>query len=327
MHRADAVVVDDAVGVSAWPQLTLSTWEGTRDTLHLWTQIVGKVRLALAPMVNHWWQVPLYVSARGLTTSIMPTGRRGLEIQFDFTQHRLDLLTTDGQARSVPLQPGSIADFYAATMAALGELAVEIQMFPVPVELVEAVPFNEDTAERPYDPDAARRFWLALVQANRVMQVFRARYQGKVSPVHFFWGAADLAVTRFSGRLAPTHSGGIPNCPDWVMQLAYSHEVSSCGFWPGGSEEGSFYSYAYPAPKGFSDWAVQPSSAYFDHQLGEYVLPYAAVRTAEDPDATLLAFFQSTYEAAATLAAWDRAALEIDGHSNDLHIRGPRKRE
>ncbi len=295
----------------AWPDLTLSAWEGTRDTLQLWSQIVGKVRLALAPMVNHWWQVPLYVSARGLTTSLMPDGERGLEMQFDFIDHRLDLWTTDGQNSAVILEPRSVADFYAATLAALADVGVSVRMLARPVEIVRAVPFPDDTEPRPYDRAAAQRFWLALVQASRVMGIFRARYLGKVSPVHFFWGAADLAVSRFSGRTAPKHPGGVPNCADWVQELAYSHEVSSCGFWPGGTEEGSFYAYAYPAPDGFSEWPVEPSSAYFDRQLGEFILPYAEVRRAADPDAMLLSFFQSTYEAAAELAGWDREALEV----------------
>jgi hypothetical protein len=303
--------VDDAAPPPVWPELTLSEWEGTRDTLHLWTQIVGKVRLALAPMVNHWWQVPLYVSARGLTTSLMHASRRGLEMQFDFFDQRLYLWTTDGQTTAVVLEPRSIADFYEATLAALAELGVEIRILDRPVEMDYAVPFHQDIEPRPYDVEAARRFWLALVQASRVMGIFRAEYQGKVSPVHFFWGAADLAVTRFSGHVAPLHPGGVPNCADWVQQLAYSHEVSSCGFWPGGSDEGSFYAYAYPAPDGFSDWTVQPSAAYFDRQLGEFILPYSAVRASPDPDGSLLAFFQSTYDAAATLGKWDRASLEV----------------
>lgn len=296
---------------TAWPRLTLTEWEGTRDALHLWTQIVGKIRLAVAPMVNHWWHVPLYVSARGLTTSLMHVGSRGLEIQFDFVEHHLDLQTTDGQSRQIELQPTSVAGFFGAVMAALDDLGMAVPILPRPVETPQAVPFPDDTVVRPYDHDAARRFWLALVQASRVMGIFRSRFIGKASPVHFFWGAADLAVTRFSGRTAPQHPGGVPNCPDWVQQLAYSHEVSSCGFWPGGSEEGSFYSYAYPTPDGFADWPVRPAAAYFNEQLGEYILPYQAVRTAVDPDGSLLEFFQTTYEAAATLAGWDRPALEV----------------
>ncbi len=302
------LVDDDDAG--AWPELTLSTWEDTRDTLHLWTQVVGKVRLGLEPMVNHWWQVPLYVSARGLTTSLMPAARSGVEIEFDFVDHVLHLRSTTGRARLVTLEARSVASFYEATMAALGELGVTLSIMPRPVEVAVAIPFGEDEQHCAYDPDAAQRFWLALVQAHRVMRRFRAGFVGKASPVHFFWGAADLAVTRFSGRPAPKHPGGVPNCPDRVQEQAYSHELSSCGFWPGGSEEGSFYAYAYPQPDGFASWPVRPAAAYFDDALGEFILPYAAVRAAPDPDELLLAFFQSTYDAAAELGWWDRAALE-----------------
>ena len=294
----------------AWPDLTLSAWEDTRDTLQLWIQIVGKIRLALEPMENHWWQVPLYVTARGLTTSLMHAGDRGLEIDFDFVEHVLSLRSSDGGLRALTLAPRSVADFYAATMAALDGLGVHVAILARPVELPEAVPFAEDERHCSYDAAAAHRFWLALLQAHRVMSEFRGRFVGKASPVHFFWGAADLAVSRFSGRRAPTHPGGVPNCADWVMVEAYSHEVSSCGFWPGGSAEGSFYSYVYPEPDGFAEWPVEPGAASYDAGLGEFVLPYAAVRTADDPNAMLLAFFQSTYEAAAELGAWDRAALE-----------------
>jgi Family of unknown function (DUF5996) len=273
-------------------------------------------------MVNQWWQVPLYVSARGLTTSLMPAGDIGLEMEFDFVDHRLALRTTDGGHGEVPLRPQSVAEFYGATMGALGELGISVRVLARPVELPVAVPFADDLVVRPYDAEAAQRFWRALVQISRVMTVFRARFQGKVSPVHFFWGAADLAVTRFSGREAPKHPGGAPNCADWVQELAYDHEVSSCGFWPGGSEEGSFYSYAYPAPDGFAEWPVSPSVASYDASLGEFILPYAAVRTSSDPDGDLLAFLQSTYEAAAELAAWDRAALEVP----DLHMAPGRVR-
>ena len=297
---------------SVWPRLTLSEWEDTRDTLQLWTQIVGKVRLALEPMVNHWWQVPLYVSARGLTTSLMHANGRGLEVEFDFVAHRLDLRTSDGATRHVALEPRTVADFYRATTAALDELGIAVSIHPLPSEVQVAIPFAEDEEHRSYDPAAAQRFWLALLQAHRVMQRFRARYIGKASPVHYFWGGADLAATRFSGRTAPKHPGGVPNCPDWVQEMAYSHELHSCGLWPGGSAEGSFYAYAYPQPDGFADWPVAPTAASYDRALGEFLLPYEAVRTAGDPDAMLLAFFQSTYEAVADLAGWDRAALEVE---------------
>ena len=299
---------------SAWPELTLSEWEDTRDTLHLWIQVVGKVRLGLEPMLNHWWQVTLYVSAAGLTTSLMPTGDgRGLEIEFDFVDHVLHLQTTDERARSVPLVPQTVAAFYGAVMSALAALDVTVAFYPRPNEVADATPFPDDVVHRSYDPDAAQRFWRALVQADRVMRSFRARFLGKSSPVHLFWGAPDLAVTRFSGRPAPPHPGGVPNCPDRVQLLAYSHEVHSCGFWPGGSEEGSFYAYAYPQPDGFAEWPIAPDAAHYDTAAGEFILPYAAVRTAADPDATLLSFFQSSYEAAADLGHWDRAALEVDG--------------
>jgi hypothetical protein len=294
-----------------WPELALADAQESMDALHLWTQIVGKVRLELEPMVNHWWQVPLYVSARGLTTSMMHAGGHSLEMEFDFVAHRLEVRTTLGATRDVALGPGSVADFYAATMAALGELGVHVRIYPRPVEMATDVPFPDDTAPRPYDAEAVHRFWLALVEIERVMRVFRARFQGKVSPVHFFWGGADLAVSRFSGRTAPRHRGGVPNCPDWVQQMAYSHEVSSCGYWPGGSDEGTFYAYAYPEPAGFSKRRVHPDAAAYDHGLGEFLLPYAEVRKAHDPDATLLSFFQSTYEAGADLAGWDRATLEM----------------
>jgi hypothetical protein len=262
-------------------------------------------------MVNHWWQVPLYVSARGLTTSLMHAGTMGLEIEFDLLDHVLEARTSDGRSGQVRLEPRSVASFYQATMEALADLGVRVTILPRPVEVVEAIPFEEDEQHHSYDAAAVQRFWLALVQAHRVMSRFRARFVGKASPVHFFWGGPDLAVTRFSGRQAPRYPGGVPHCADWVMELAYSHEVSSCGFWPGGSAEGSFYSYAYPQPDGFSARPVTPDAAYYDQELGEFVLPYEAVRTGEDPDAMLLSFFQSTYEAAADLARWDRAALEV----------------
>jgi hypothetical protein len=300
----------EAPEANVWPDFVTPVWKDTRDTLHMWTQVVGKVRLALMPMINHWWHVTLYVSDRGLTTSLMPTGGRGLEIEFDFIDHLLELRTTDGQRRRVALEARSVASFYSATMDALRELGVDVKVFPKPSEVVVAIPFDEDEVHHSYDPDAAHQFWLALVQVHRVLLEFRSGFIGKASPVHFFWGGADLATTRFSGRPAPKHRGGVPNCPDWVQEMAYSHEVSSCGYWPGGGAEGVFYSYAYPAPEGFADWPVEPAEAFFDADLGEFVLPYTDVRNAPDPDGLLLRFFQSTYNAAATLGAWDRNALE-----------------
>ena len=295
---------------SRWPELTLSAWEDTRHTVHMWTQIVGKVRLALEPPVNHWWQVTLYVSARGLTTSLMHATDRGVETEFDFLDHMLAIRTTDGGLRTIALESRSVASFYEATMTALRELGVRVSILARPVEVPEAIPFAADARHSSYDADAMQRCWLALVDADRVLKEFRSGFIGKASPVHFFWGGFDLAVTRFSGRRAPLHPGGAPNCADWVMQEAYSHEVSSCGYWPGGSEEGSFYSYAYPEPDGFGTRTVSPEAAYYDSTLREFILPYRAVRTAADPDAMLLAFLQSTYEAAAETGGWDRAALE-----------------
>lgn len=295
---------------SAWPVLTLSEWADTRDTLHMWSQIVGKVRLALEPMLNHWWQVTLYVSGRGLTTSLMPVGDRGIEIEFDFVDHALSMRTTDGQVRELALEPRTVADFYDATMKALDDLGIDVAIWPHPVEVETAIPFPEDDQHRSYDPEAARRYWLALVEIDHVMKAFRGRFIGKSSPVHYFWGGPDLATTRFSGRPAPPHPGGVPNCPDWVQVLAYSHEVSSCGYWPNGGEEGIFYSYAYPPSAGFAERSVAPAAATYDADMGEFVLPYTAVRTADDPAGTLLSFLQTTYEAAADLADWDRKALE-----------------
>ena len=299
------------VAAAAWPALTIEKWAETRDTLHLWTQIVGKVRMALEPMTNHWWQVTLYVSARGLTTSLMHAGHRGLEAEFDFLAHHLELRTTDGATRRIALEPRSVADFYAATMTALDEVGIPVHIVTRPNEVVDAIPFDKDEVHRSYDADAAQQFWMALVQMHRVLSVFRSRYIGKASPVHFFWGGADICTTRFSGRPAPKHRGGVPNCPDYVQEAAYSHEVSSCGFWPGGGEEGAFYAYAYPEPEGFGDWPVEPAGARYDQTLGEFVLPYEVVRTASSPDAALLRFFQTTYDAAAELGRWDRDILEI----------------
>lgn len=310
------MVRETAIGTEhpeSWPALPpLEAWRDTFETLHRWTQVVGKVRLVHTPWVNHSWHVPFYVSARGLTTSPIPHGARAFEITFDFTDHRLHIETSLGEHRSFALEPMSVADFYGRVMRALGELGADTRIWPMPVEIPDPIePFPEDEAHASYEPEAARRFWRALVQAHRVFTEFRARFIGKVSPVHFFWGAFDLAVTRFSGRSAPKHPGGAPNCADWVMEEAYSHEVSSAGFWPGsGLGEAAFYAYAYPEPDGFRDYAVQPPGAYCHEELREFILPYETVRTADDPDAALLAFLQSTYEAAAELAGWDRQALE-----------------
>ena len=276
------------------------------------TQVVGKVRLARTRWVNHSWHVTLYVSARGFTTSLIPNGASGLELEFDFIAGALAVRTSAGDERRVALEPGSIANFYAQVMEALASVGAPTSIDPTPNELPDAIPFPRDTALRPYDPAVARDFWRSLVQVDRVFHRFRTGFLGKASPTHFFWGSFDLAVTRFSGRTAPLHPGGVPHLPDAVAREAYSHEVSSAGFWPGGGgvDEPSFYSYAYPAPAGFAAAKAAPAAARFDPALGEFLLPYEAVRSAPDPEDALLAFLQSTYEAAATLARWDRAALE-----------------
>jgi hypothetical protein len=297
----------------AWPSLPVAEFEQTRDTLHMWSQVVGKVRMALAPPVNHWWHTTLYLSPRGLTTSLIPYGRGGFEMEFDFRRHQLSLETSDGERRAVPLEQKPVAQFHAETMAALRELGIEVEILPRPVEVVKAIPFPEDYEHAAYDPDAAQRFWRLLLQADRVFSEFRGRFRGKASPVHFFWGAFDLATTRFSGRSAPTHPGGAPNCANWVMEEAYDQEVSSAGYWPGGDGEGIFYSYAYPEPDGFADYPVRPEAASYSRELREFVLPYEAVRTADDPDRALLEFLQTTYEAAAELGGWNRAVLEPKG--------------
>ncbi len=295
---------------SAWPEIPVAEWVDTRDTLQLMTQVVGKVRMANTPLMSHWWNVVLYVSSRGLTTGLIPYGDRGFSIDFDFIDHQLVVATTDGERGTVALQPGPIADFYREVMAALDGLGLSTEIWTMPVEIPDAIPFDTDQQHVAYDRDQVHRFWLALVQMNRVFEVFRSRFIGKVSPVHFFWGALDLAVTRFSGRPAPKHPGGAPNCGPHVMWEAYSHEVSSAGYWPGPDGEGVFYSYAYPEPPGYQDASVAPAQAAFDAGLGEFTLPYTAVREADDPDAVLLEFLQSTYEVAADKGDWDREALE-----------------
>lgn len=301
-----------AVQNGHWPNLPLDAWQETYGALHLWSQIVGKIRLARTPWLNHSWHIALYVTSRGLTTSPIPCGPRTFDIEFDFYNHQLHVTTSDKDRRSFELKSMSVADFYHRVMAILSELDIKTHIWPMPVELPDPVlPFPENDRHVVYDPAAVQRFWQAMLQVQRVFHVFRADFIGKVSPVHFFWGAFDLAVTRFSGGTAPKHPGGVPNCADWVMTEAYSHEVSSAGFWPGaGLGEAAFYSYAYPAPEGFSEHAVRPDAAYYHKDLGEFILPYEAVRTADDPDALLLEFLQSTYQAAADLAGWDRRVLE-----------------
>jgi uncharacterized protein DUF5996 len=305
----------------AWPRVPVADWAETRDTLQLYTQVIGKVRLANEPFGNHWWNVPLYITARGLTTSTMPH-RVGpaFQIDLDLVRHQLEVTTVDGEQRSLPLEPRPVAEFYERVSGMLDELGVATAIWPMPVEIPDAIPFPDDRTHDSYDPEAAHRFWLALVEMERVLKRFRSRFIGKASPIHLFWGALDLAHTRFSGRTAPPHPGGAPNCGPQVMHEAYSHELSSCGYWPGGpAEEGVFYAYAYPEPPGYRDRSVEPEPATWDDELSEFILPYEIVRTADDPDATLLTFLQSTYEAAASTANWDRAALERSSTPEDAH--------
>ncbi len=295
-----------------WPELPLADWADTCATLQLWTQVVGKIRLAHAPLINHWWQVALYVTPRGLTTSAIPYGARCFQIDFDFIDHELVIQTSDGATERIPLVARSVADFYAEVMSRLQGLGLDTHIWTMPVEIPDAVPFDQDRIHTAYDGQYAQRFWRILMQVERVSTRFRSRFLGKVSPVHFFWGSFDLAVTRFSGRTAPLLTSNSPNLGAWVMQEAYSREVSSCGFWPGngGYGQAAFYSYAYPEPSGFPDAPVQPDAAFYDQGLGQFILPYDAVRQASSPDDALMAFLQSTYAAAADLADWDRAALE-----------------
>jgi Family of unknown function (DUF5996) len=295
-----------------WPALPYEPWKDSCMTLQLWTQIVGKIRLARTPWANHSWHVTLYVTARGLTTSPIPHDGHAFQIDFDFIDHALLISSSDGRDRRLPLAAMPVADFHDRLMAALAELGIRVRIHGSPNEVPDPIPFREDRAHAAYDPDFAQRFWRVLAQADRVFKQFRTGFLGKVSPVHFFWGSFDLAVTRFSGRKAPLHPGGVLHLPDPVTREAYSHEVSSAGFWPGGGaiDYPAFYSYAYPAPQGFAGAPVRPEAAFFHQQLGEFILPYDAVRTAEAPDAMLLDFLQTTYEAAANAAGWDRARLE-----------------
>jgi hypothetical protein len=296
----------------AWPDLPLAAWRETCATLHLWTQVVGKIRLARAPWLNHSWHVALYVTPYGLTTSPIPDGTRTFQIDFDFIHHCLRISTSDGASRQLTLAGHSVASFYSTVIAALAGLDIHIAIDDMPSELPNPIRFSEDRLHASYDPDAVRRFLQILVNADRSFKVFRTGFIGKASPVHFFWGSFDLAVTRFSGRRAPRHPGGVPHLPDAVACEAYSHEVSSAGFWPGSGaiDYPAFYSYAYPEPEGFRSTRVRPDAAFYNETLGEFILPYDAVRTAADPDHALLTFLQSTYDAAAGAAKWDRQALE-----------------
>jgi hypothetical protein len=292
--------------MDAWPSLSYAAWKDTYATLLLWTQIVGKIRMVQTPWVNHSWHVVYYVTARGLSTSPIRYGERVFQIDFDFIDHQLVILTGEGESRTLRLEPRTVADFYRALMAQLAELDLRVAINTTPNEQIEAIPFEKDQKHRSYDADAVRRFFAALLQADRLLKQFRAGFNGKCSPVHFFWGGFDLAVTRFSGRPAPEHPGGVPHLPDRVAREAYSHEVSSCGFWPGNEmlPEAAFYAYAYPEPDGFKNTEVGPV-AHYHPDLREFILPYDKVREAPSPDGLVLDFLQRTYEAAATLGRWD----------------------
>jgi len=296
----------------AWPALPLEAWSDTCATLHLWTQIVGKIRLVQSPRQNHGWHVTLYVTSRGLTTSPVPYGARTFQIDFDFIAHELAIQASDGGVASMPLGPQPVAAFYRRLMHEMERLGLAVKIHKMPNEIPDPIPFDRDETHASYDPEYANRYWRALVQADRVLKIFRARFTGKASPVHYFWGAPDLAVSRFSGRPAPEHPGGVPHLPDEVTREAYSREVSSCGFWPGGGPipYAAFYSYVYPEPAGFRRAKIAPAEAFYSSELGEFILPYDAVRQAGSPDQRLLDFLQTTYEAAADAAGWDRGALE-----------------
>jgi hypothetical protein len=305
---------DDDIGSDSWPRLDLPDCLETSNTLQLCAQIVGKTRLALSPMTNHWWQTPFYLSARGLTTSAIPAGSRAFDAEIDFIAHQLVLRTSDGGLEAMSLGAGgsSLADFHREYLDRLARLGIELTIQPFSVEMPERVRLDGDTRPRRYDREWASRFFRVLVRVDQLLQSFRGRFIGKCSPVHFFWGGFDLAVTRFSGRRAPPHPGGVPHVGDWVMREAYSHEVSSAGFWPGDARfpEAAFYSYAYPEPPGFKDAPIQPAAARYLPSLGEFVLPYAAVRSSPDPSGDVMSFLESTYAAAARLAGWNRADLE-----------------
>ena len=291
----------------AWPALPLEGWKDTRDTLHMWTQIVGKIRMKLTPHVNHWWEVPLYVTSRGLTTTPIPSGGRTFDATFDFIDHTLIFQTSDGRTETIPLRPRSVADFYHDVMATLRGLGIDVKIWTMPSEMQAPIRFEEDRLHASYDADYAHRHWRILLEADTILKEFRTRFIGKASPVHFFWGGFDLAVTRFSGRRAPVRDGA-----DSITREGYSHEVSSCGFWAGSGSltRAAFYSYAAPEPPGFADTRMRPAQALYNKEFSIFVLMYDDVRSAADPRTMLLEFLQSTYEAAATLGRWDRANLE-----------------
>ncbi len=312
-----------------WPALPSDVWSDTLETVQLWTQVIGKIRMVQSPWINHSWSVTLYVSPRGLRTSLVPHGTEGFEWAFDFVEHHVDLSTTRGQHRTIPLAPMTVANFYAMVLDAMDAVGMPVTINPTPNEIADAIPFQDDTVHASYQPDHIHAWWRAALQSTRVFTRFRAGYWGKASPVHFFWGGFDLAATRFSGRTAPPHGGGVPNFPNDVAREAYSHEVTSAGFWPGtrAAPMPIFYAYAYPTPEGFAEAAVSPSDASWSAELGEFVLPYDAVATADEPDAYLMSFLESTHAAAADLAAWDRAELECDApHGPDWWQTRPHRR-
>jgi hypothetical protein len=297
---------------NVWPDIPFAAWIDTCNTLHLWTQVVGKIRIACTPLINHWWNATFFVTARGLAAPAMLWGNGAFDIIFDFVDHKLVIETSDRRTESFTLQPMPVADFYAEIMQRLRSLGLGVHIWTMPCEIADATPFDQDRLHAQYDPFSAQKFWRALIQVNRVMNEFRARFVGKASPVHFFWGSFDIAVTRFSGRTAPLPRGIVPNVASWVMAEAYSHEASSCGFWPGNGGLGypAFYVYAYPEPVGYGDTRLDTAGAFYNRDLGEFLLPYDAVRQADDPDRVLLGFLQETYVAAAELAKWDRTGLE-----------------
>jgi hypothetical protein len=301
-------------GVDTWPSLPYEEWKETCATLHMWTQIVGKIRLVQTPWLNHSWHIALYVTSRGLTTSPIPYGARSFQVDFDFIDHRLLVQANDGQVRKLDLSPRPVAEFYTELFARLREMDLNLKINTIPNEVANPIPFEKDYEHASYDADYANRFWRVLVQTDRVFKQFRSRFIGKCSPVHFFWGSFDMAVTRFSGRRAPQHPGGVPHLPDWVAREAYSHEVSSCGFWPGNEQMARpiFYAYAYPEPAGFNAAHVRPGAAVYNSDLREFVLFYDELRESASPDEALLDFMQSTYEAAADNGSWDRPELEMD---------------
>jgi len=308
MHQTDLELANVP---NVWPALSQASWSESCATLQLWMQMVGKIRLALTPPINHSWNVTLYPTVRGVTTSPMPYGSLMLQIDFDFVDHLLVIQTSENNRRTIPLEPMTVAEFYQLLMSALRDVSCSVRIWPNPVEIANPIPFEDDSVHQGYDPEYVARFWRILLQTTRVFATFRSRFRGKVSPIHLFWGALDLACTRFSGRTAPEHPS-MPGLPDRVTRDAYSHEVSSCGFWPGSAAiEPFFYSYAYPEPPGYREYSVAPGGAHFDVNFGEFVFPYETMRSLPNPDAALLEFLQTTYEAAANCAHWDRQALEI----------------